>query len=81
MRDSAHSSGVKHDLVCIDKRILVYMTEDVASGDMISKLAVRFLSSETVKSAGCKWRTLAFVGAKSHWILRSKASVLMPLGM
>jgi hypothetical protein len=81
MRDSAHCSGIEHDLVCIDERILVYMAEDVTSGNMISELGAGSLSSEAVKSAGCERRTLTVVGEKSHWMLRSRASVLMPLGM
>ena len=81
MRDSAHRSWVEHDLVCIDERILVYMTEDVASGDMITELEARSLGSEAVKSDQCKKRTLRFVGVKSHWIVRSRDSVFMPFGM
>jgi hypothetical protein len=79
MRDSAHRSGIEHDLVCIDKRILVYVAEDVASRDMISELGS--ILAMAVKSAGCERRTLTFVGEKSQWIVRSRASVLMPLGM
>lgn len=81
MRNSAHCSGIEHDLVCVDERILVYMAEYVASGDMISELGAGSLSSEAVKSAGYERRTLIVVGEKSHWMLRSRASVLMPLGM
>lgn len=81
MRDSAHRSRIEHDLVCIDKRILVYMAEDVASRDMISELGAGSLSSEAGKSTGCERRTLIFVGVKSQWRLRSRASVLIPLGM
>ena len=81
MRNSAHCSGIEHNLVCIDERILVHMAEDVASGDMISELGAGYLSLEAAVKSGCERSTLIFVGEKSHWMLRSRASVLIPLGM
>lgn len=48
MRNSAHCSGIEHNLVCIDERILVHMAEDVASGDMISELGAGSLSLDEI---------------------------------
>lgn len=38
MCDCTQCAGRKHDLVVIDKRILVYTTEDIAARNMISNL-------------------------------------------
>ena len=56
--DGTHGTRVEHDLVVIDKGVLVYASEDVATTDMVTDLAQRCLVKRFrwyIGSAPCRW--------------------------
>ena len=79
MGDSTESARTEHDLVLVNERVLVHAPKDITSGNVVADLDVMHIRGW--KGAGRRMHALKSRGVKSHFKARSRASVLIPLGM
>ena len=79
MGDSTESARTEHDLVLVNEGVLVHAPKDITSGNVVADLDLMHIRGW--KGAGRRMHALKSRGVKSHFKARSRASVLIPLGM
>ena len=79
MGDSTESARTEHDLVLVNEGVLVHAPKDITSRNVIADLDLMHIRGW--KGAGRRMHALKSRGVKSHFKARSRASVLIPLGM
>ena len=77
--DGTETAGTEHNLVVVNEGILVDAPEDVTSRNVVADLDLMHIRGW--KGAGRRMHALKSRGVKSHFKARSRASVLIPLGM
>ena len=79
MGDSTESARTEHDLVLVNEGVLVHAPKDITSGNVVADLDLMHIRGW--KGARRRMHALKSRGVKSHFKARSRASVLIPLGM